>query len=607
MTLRFLVFGALSLATMIPLVLFWAWPHSRAMQDEMDAVVDRNLQIAETLASALGRYERDLRAFFDFLAVQLVDGESPAGGAETSATFSLLQVCFVEPGSGRVLGGLAVAGDCPTSLAPERLAFLTDLAQNERSVTGGVVAGEDGQPALILGLRHADRLAYGLASTKPLTALAKGVAFGENGHAAIVDGNGLLIAHPLEDWSHQRRDLSELAPVRAALRGEKGIGRFTSLVDGTEMVAGYAPVPGAGWAVLVPQQLSELKAAVRADQGSALSVLAVGALAAAAISWLLSGLLIRPVRAVVEAAGALARGESSPQVGGTGRMTPRELKELRSAFVEMAESVAASRSEQEEARQMAEEAYLTRSRFLAHMSHEIRTPLNAVIGFSEAMLEKTHGPIGAPKYEEYLRDIHESAHHLLSLINDLLDLSRVDVEDQPFEEIDVPLDQIMALSSALIQPRAREKAISVAVTTEPPDLRLLCDQRLLRRALLHLLSNAVTFTGIGGWVLLRARVLNTGELQILIEDNGQGMTAEEREKALRTPIKVPKSDPWGRQSSGRGLAIVSRLVERHGGSFSLESEPGLGTTAIITLPAHRILEAGNFPDRDPVRLKASGL
>ena len=608
MTLRFLVFGVLSLATMIPLLLFWAWPHSKALQNELDAVSDRNLQIAQSLAQSLGRYERDLRSVFALLAVNLIDGQAPAGGRDAMAALGLRRLCVVEPESGAALAGLeGGAGACPAGLSAERLALLQGLASSAEPQFSDVLADDGGEPVLLIALAHRDRLAYGELGTDRFVAYAEGIAFGERGHAAIVDRSGRLLAHPFEDWRRERRDISALPPVAALREGRSGTAVFYSPATEKEMVAGFAAVPGAGWGVMIPQPLAELHADAHAVQASALGVVAIGALAAGLVSWLLSGLLIRPLRAVAQAARDMAGGARCPAVGQVGPLAPREITDLRSAFNAMAEAVEASQREQEEARQVAEEAYLTRSRFLAHMSHEIRTPLNAIVGFSEVMLQNTYGPIGAPKYEEYLRDIHESAHHLLSLINDLLDLSRVDVDDLPFEETLVPIDEVMALSAALIRPRAREKAVTVSLGVAAPELRVRGDQRLLRRVLLHLLSNAVSFTPGGGWIVMRAEVLAGGELEIRVEDNGQGMTAEEREQALSAQRSTEPNDPWRMHSAGRGLTVVAKLVERHDGRFALDSEPGLGTTAIVTLPAQRIVVAHGRVAEDSARLLAANL
>ena len=608
-TLRLLVFGVMTLVTMIPLFLFWAWPHSRALQDEMDAVSDRNLQIALALAQSLGRYERDVRSLFSLVATNLIDGRAVDGGGEALATLRLRELCIAEPESGQVVAGLiGDDGRCPTALeAPER-ARLLDLASAPGARFGALVADWQGRPALSIALSRGGVLAFGHLATDDFVALAEAVAFGDHGHAAIVDRAGRLLAHPNAAWRLERRDLSPLPPVQAMLRGESGTDVFLSPATGEDMVVGYAAVPGTGWGVMVPQPLAELHADAQAVQASALGVVAIGAFAACLVSWLLSGLLIGPLRAVAQAARAMADGARSPEVKRLGRLAPSELKDLRTSFNDMAEAVEASRKEQEDARRMAEEAYLTRSRFLAHMSHEIRTPLNAVIGFSEVMLERTYGPIGVPKYEEYLRDIHESANHLLSLINDLLDLSRVDVDDLPFEDAPVALDQVMALSSALIQPRAREKAISIVVAPEEPDLRVRGDQRLLRRILLHLLSNAVSFTPDGGWVVMRARRLAGGGLELRVEDNGEGMSAAACAQALSLPREPVARDPWSPPGAGRGLHIVTKLVERHGGSFTLESEPGLGTTAIVTLPAERTLREDTRRSAAPQgdRLVATG-
>jgi signal transduction histidine kinase len=223
-----------------------------------------------------------------------------------------------------------------------------------------------------------------------------------------------------------------------------------------------------------------------------------------------------------------------------------------------------------------------KSEFLANMSHELRTPLNAVIGFSEVLLERMFGEVN-PKQEEYLNDILSSGKHLLSLINDILDLSkieagRMELESQPFD-LPAALDNALTL----IRERAARHGLRLEVTVDPGLGEVKGEERKVKQVLLNLLSNAVKFTPEGGKISLSAS-LNDGMAEISVTDTGVGIAPEDQEAIFEEFRQVGSDYARKREGTGLGLALARRLVALHGGKLWVESEPGKGSTFTFTLP-----------------------
>jgi two-component system, cell cycle sensor histidine kinase PleC len=231
----------------------------------------------------------------------------------------------------------------------------------------------------------------------------------------------------------------------------------------------------------------------------------------------------------------------------------------------------------------AEEANQAKSKFLANMSHELRTPLNAIIGFSEIMESAMFGPLGAAKYTEYSRDIRESGQYLLDVINDILDMSKIEAGSVHFNPETVELDQILADSLRVVGGRASEKRLTLK-SEITPGIKLNADRRALKQIALNLLSNAVKFTADGGAVSVRGRT-RRGMVTIAIQDNGIGIPKDALHK-LGRPFEQVESQLTKRyQGSGLGLAIAKSLVEMHGGAMRIRSILGRGTTVVVRLPA----------------------
>lgn len=243
------------------------------------------------------------------------------------------------------------------------------------------------------------------------------------------------------------------------------------------------------------------------------------------------------------------------------------------------------------AKEAAEFADRSKTEFLAHMSHELRTPLNAIIGFSEMIAAAPFGPVGSPKYVEYARDIHKSGHHLLDLINDVLDLSKIEAGKLELRETCVSLPDLIEQCVSLL--RARAESAHVALSVEmPDDLRLLrADERAVKQVMLNLLSNAVKFTPGGGTVVTRIEHRRGKGLALSVTDSGIGMSPEEIEIAMTPFGQIDSKLARQHVGTGLGLPLTRSLVQLHGGDLTVTSSKGVGTTVTAIFPGERVIRA----------------
>jgi two-component system cell cycle sensor histidine kinase PleC len=250
-----------------------------------------------------------------------------------------------------------------------------------------------------------------------------------------------------------------------------------------------------------------------------------------------------------------------------------------------------AKSISDEARRRAEAANISKSRFLAQMSHELRTPLNAILGFSEVMKTEVFGEHSIPAYKEYSADIHNSGVHLLGLINEILDLSRIEAGRYELNEESVSLVGIVEDCHHLLKLRASNRGIVIHEVFESELPRLWADERAIRQICLNLLSNAIKFTPQGGEIWLKVGWTASGGQYMSVKDTGPGIPDEEIPVVLASFGQGSNSIKSAEQGAGLGLPIAKSLVDLHGGTFQLKSKLRIGTEVIVTFPPERVVAA----------------
>jgi len=262
---------------------------------------------------------------------------------------------------------------------------------------------------------------------------------------------------------------------------------------------------------------------------------------------------------------------------------------------------AAARSEADRARDAAEQANLAKSNFLATMSHELRTPLNAIIGFSQIIKDESFGPVGQPRYAEYAADMHASGTHLLDLINDILDIAKIESGRTRIQPEPVFVAGELNSCVSLLRQRARDRGVELRLTLPKPSPPLIADRRAFKQIVFNLLANAINYTRDGGHVDVSATA-GDGTVSVIVADTGIGIPKEMIERVQRPFEQV--NNHYGHTSGGTGLglALVKGLTELHGGTVCIDSTVGRGTTVTVELPQ----QPAGWQDRDaPQRTAAN--
>jgi signal transduction histidine kinase len=417
---------------------------------------------------------------------------------------------------------------------------------------------------------------------------------GTSGYAYAVDAQGAPIAYPnASAFTHPSLHLPQVTKALVSSSTGSTVGRN---FRGQKVLSTWATVAPVGWKVFVEQPESAVFAPVRGKIWRTALLLTAFLAAGIGLSVLLARRLVRPVKQMRTAAARIGAGAYDERIelrrrdelGGLADDLNRMAASLQASVRGLEQKVEERTRELQEAlaelshkgRQL-EVASEHKSNFLANMSHELRTPLNAIIGFSQVLRQRLFGEINA-KQEEYLDDILSSGNHLLSLINDVLDLSKVEAGQVELEVAPFSLREALERGVLMVREPAVKHGVQLSLELAPGVDLVDGDERRVLQIIFNLLSNAVKFTPEGGSVVVASSRVN-GEVQVSVTDTGPGIAPEDLERIFeefqQTAVGVEQGE-----GTGLGLALSKRLVELQGGRIWVESDPGHGSRFVFTLP-----------------------
>jgi signal transduction histidine kinase len=454
-------------------------------------------------------------------------------------------------------------------------------ARADKTWYGPVTFRKETEPYMQIAVRAGDAVTVADVNLKFIWDVITRIKVGEKGKAYVIDATGHLVADPDIGLVLRKTDLSALEHVKASLDETPEDEPAMLALDraGNEVLTAFAPIDPLGWRVFVEQPVTEVYATLDASILRTALLLLAGFVISALAALALARSMVRPIRTLQEGAQRIGAGELEQRID---VRTGDELEALAGQFNDMTTELRRSYAELEQKVEERTEqlaiANRHKSEFLANMSHELRTPLNAIIGFSEALREKMFGELNA-KQLEYLNDIHASGRHLLSLINDILDLSKIEAGRMELDVSSFPAAPTLEAMLALVRERAQRKGIALSLEVDSRLGEVRADERKFKQILLNLLSNAVKFTPEGGRIAVDARVNGTG-LEVAVSDNGIGIAPEDQAAVFEEFRQVgPRAE-----GTGLGLALTRKFVELHGGAIGVASERGRGATFTFTIP-----------------------
>ncbi len=580
---------------------------SRFVEDllrQIDWTAPTNVGVADIeIDERLGNFQRLLRQADAVTTITYVD----ANGREQ------LQVSRL---SHTVIGALRDRSNTPeySDVRPYKPYF------------GPVSFREGSEPYMTLSV--ADRRGSGVTiadvNLKLIAEVVRQIRVGDVGSSYLVDAQGRLIAHPDLSLVLRHTDLSNTRVVRRALESKQTM--EPQLVDdfpffGTDqqgVISTYAPIPGPGWLVFVQQPIGEAYSPLYASLVRTLGLMVAALTLAALASFALARRMTSPIKQLQFGAARIGAGALDQRIE---VHTGDELEVLAEEFNRMAsqlsdlyaglenrvaertEELAATMRELEIKSRELEVASHHKSEFLANMSHELRTPLTAVIGFSEVLLQRMFGQVN-PKQEEYLKDILDSGQHLLSLINDILDLSKVEAGHLELELSTFWLPEALESSVQILRETATRRGVTLEIKIASEVGEIEADLRRVRQILFNLLSNALKFTPPDGRVTLLGRV-DGGRAEIAVRDTGIGIPLDEQPRIFDAFQQANSIAAQTAEGTGLGLTLVKSLVELHGGEIWLESAPGLGSTFTFSVPLRHGASDDESEAENPVIVPAT--
>lgn len=616
------------LISLIPITVLGIKVYNAAWENAWREINEKHRLLAMNMAEPIRIYMADKRRMMGILTQSLADGVQR--GDNPSQVHSIIEnarlyfedfsslalvntqgkaICFVASADNHI------AGAENTDIYKNNLTVQTVKKTREWTVSDVERSKVTGKPTIFIGypLQVKNTLHGVLVAELKLDEierLRRNIHFGEKGHSAIVDSKGRALAHPNPGWVNAIKDLSHVDIVQKMISGNTGVTEFYSPHVKQTMVAGYTFVPDLGWGIMVPQPKPEVEKQVEHILFSQLSWALLGLVAALSIAVIIARKITNPINQLATAARNVVLNEYEDKLPHLTRNVPLEIQELNNALVNLVSGLQVSHSEihqlntslqkrvedateklrlsNEQLKSHAAEVELankTKSDFLANISHELRTPLNAIIGYTELLSEEIQ-ETGNTDYLSDLEKIDKSSRHLLSLINDILDISKIESGKVDVESEDVSIHEILTEVEKTVSPLIKEKNNLLAIHFNTAVDSIVADRKKLYQILLNLISNANKFTDEGEIEVDISNIMIASHewITISVRDTGIGIS-EEQQRTIFTAFNQANSGISRKYGgTGLGLAISREYARMMSGDIVVESVPGEGANFTLTIP-----------------------
>ena len=575
------------------------WNYKNFLSGEVQRTEEKHLVIAQNLSLAMSRYINDVAQVFIYLQADLAQDDMVTRSQVMMRKFDLDTITIVRADNS-IAQTTSAFGQVPPLPSAE---VLDELREGVSTVLFGVQMSDleriGDRKYFVLGLNLPyGALAIGYLKTDYIKSLQEKILFGDNGHSAIFDASGRAIAHPSRTVEDNMMDASGISVVALMLERKEGVGMFYSPPMDQDMIAGYTYVPETGWAVMVPQPLSELSAAVHASLVESYLVALLTALILAFMGWRLANRIVQPIEHFTRSSQEITHGNYNVELPDL-EQSSREMSTLNESLKKMVATVRQSEHRLRAALRLEEQESQRKNEFIVIASHELRTPLNGVLGMLSACSDRSQDA----ELRGYLDVAHGSAKRLSRIVDNMIAFT--EASEDELKVSPAPFDARSALETLCkdFAKRAEAKGLTFDFSWPRGEKRLLvADRDKIEQVVSILLDNAVKFTDRGGVVFsaqTETAIDGTGStLVISVRDTGAGM-AEVDQAEIFKPfshlVGAQASNPFARhhQGIGMGLCIAKTVATAMGGSLSFASQLNQGSTFVARIPVETSIPQGS--------------
>jgi signal transduction histidine kinase len=575
------------------------WNYKNFLSGEVQRTEEKHLVIAQNLSLAMSRYINDVAQVFIYLQADLAQDDMVTRSHVMMRKFDLDTITIVRADNSIAQTTSAFGKVPPLPSA----AVLDELREGGSTALFGVQVSDleriGDKRYFVLGLKLQDgALAIGYLTTDYIKSLQERILFGDNGHSAIFDATGRAIAHPSRTVEDNMMDASGISVVALMLERKEGVGMFYSPPMDQDMIAGYTYVPETGWAVMVPQPLSELSEAVHASLVESYLVALLTAVILAFMGWRLAHRIVQPIEHFTRSSQEITQGNYNVELPDL-EQSSREMSTLNESLKKMVATVRQSEHRLRAALRLEEQESQRKNEFIVIASHELRTPLNGVLGMLSACSDRSQDE----EMRGYLDLAHGSAKRLSRIVDNMIAFTEASEDELKISPAPFDARSSLEMLCRGFARRAEAKGLTFDFSWPRGEDRLLvADRDKIEQVVSILLDNAVKFTDRGG-VLFSAQTETatdgTGStLVISIRDTGAGM-AEADQAQIFKPfshlVGSQASNPFARhhQGIGMGLCIAKTVATAMGGSLSFTSQLNQGSTFVARIPVETSIPQGS--------------